>query len=64
MAKSPSWNNPAILAQLDRYEGSRYSRVLRRVLMRDGQERDAWVYVYRAPLLHARSLPGGRWPVE
>lgn len=53
-----------VLEQLDRYEGSQYVRVLRRVRMHDGQEREAWVYVYRAPLVHARWLPGGRWPVE
>ncbi len=53
-----------VLQQLDRYEGSQYARVLRRVRMQDGREREAWVYVYRAPLVHARLVPGGRWPVE
>lgn len=54
----------AILSELDRYEGSQYERVLRRVRMHGGQEREAWVYVWRAPLVHARFLPAGRWPVE
>lgn len=53
-----------VLEELDRYEGSQYKRVLRRVRMQDGQEREAWVYVFRAPVVHARWLPGGRWPVE
>lgn len=53
-----------VLEDLDRYEGSQYERLPRRVRMQDGREREAWVYVYRAPLVHARWIPGGRWPVE
>lgn len=51
-----------VLELLDRYEGPRYRRVLRRVKMQNGRELDAWVYLYRAPLVHACPVPGGRWP--
>lgn len=56
--------DPALLAQLDLYEGSQYERVLRSVQMQDGARLEAWVYRFRAPLGRARRLPGGRWPVE
>ncbi|MCS7044148.1 MAG: gamma-glutamylcyclotransferase [Bryobacteraceae bacterium] len=53
-----------ILHELDSYEGAQYERVLRRVLLEDGAHRDAWVYVFRAPLAGARLIPDGRWPVK
>lgn len=57
-------SDPGLLAQLDHYEGAQYARLLRRARMHDGREREAWVYVWRAPLANARFIPGGRWPVE
>jgi gamma-glutamylcyclotransferase (GGCT)/AIG2-like uncharacterized protein YtfP len=57
-------SSPQVLAELDRYEGSAYERVLRTVEMQDGERRQAWVYVFRAPLRGARRVAGGRWPVE
>jgi len=57
-------SDPGLLAQLDHYEGAQYARLLRRVRMHGGGEREAWVYVWHAPLANARFIPGGRWPVE
>lgn len=54
----------ALLELLDSYEGPQYERVLRRALLDNGAARDAWVYVWRAPLGRARPIPAGRWPVE
>ncbi len=53
-----------LLAELDFYEGSAYTRELRTVEMQDGERREAWVYIFRAPLGRARPVAGGRWPVE
>jgi gamma-glutamylcyclotransferase (GGCT)/AIG2-like uncharacterized protein YtfP len=55
---------PELLSDLDAYEGTQYERVLRRVRLEDGTEREAWVYVWRGPLGRARLIPDGRWPVE
>lgn len=57
-------DDPAVLEQLDRYEGSQYERVLRQVRMEDGSSRPAWVYVFRRAPLRARLIPEGRWPLE
>lgn len=56
--------NAEILADLDFYEGSAYTRELRTVEMQDGERREAWVYIFRAPLGRARPVAGGCWPVE
>lgn len=53
-----------LLELLDAYEGPQYERVLRSARLEDGTEREAWVYVWRAPLGRARLIAGGRWPVE
>lgn len=53
-----------LLEELDDYEGPQYERVQRRARLEDGTEREAWVYVWRAPLGRARPVAGGRWPVE
>lgn len=53
-----------ILEELDRYEGAEYERLLRRVRLEDGGEREAWVYVYRGTPDGARWIAGGCWPVE
>lgn len=57
-------DDPALLEQLDRYEGPQYERVLRHVRMEDGSSRPAWVYVFRSAPLRARLIPEGRWPLE
>lgn len=56
--------NAELLADLDYYEGSAYTRELRNVEMQDGERREAWVYIFRAPLGRARLVAGGRWPLE
>ena len=56
--------DPSLLGSLDLYEGPQYERVLRRACMRDGAERDAWVYLFRASPRRACIIPGGRWPVK
>ncbi len=61
---------PAVsLAWLDAYEGvepgdssgREYDRVLRPVLMADGTEVTAWIYLYTAGVDGRPEVPGGRW---
>jgi gamma-glutamylcyclotransferase (GGCT)/AIG2-like uncharacterized protein YtfP len=54
----------SLLGALDLYEGPQYKRIVRRVRMYDGSEREAWVYLFRASPGRARIIPGGRWPVK
>jgi len=55
---------PALLVEFDRYEGPSYERVLRRVVLANGEVRDAWLYRYRGSLAGARRVESGRWPLK
>jgi gamma-glutamylcyclotransferase (GGCT)/AIG2-like uncharacterized protein YtfP len=37
----------AILPTLDEYEGAEFERILAKVSLDDGQEQEAWVYIFR-----------------
>jgi gamma-glutamylcyclotransferase (GGCT)/AIG2-like uncharacterized protein YtfP len=61
-------SNPAgPLRWLDAYEGivpgrqAPYERVLRIAELATGARLEAWVYVYRRDLRHARHIESGRW---
>ncbi|MEJ5368406.1 MAG: gamma-glutamylcyclotransferase family protein [Bryobacteraceae bacterium] len=56
--------DPHLLAELDFYEGSAYTRELRTVELHNGDRVEAWIYIFRAPLGGARPVAGGRWPLE
>jgi gamma-glutamylcyclotransferase (GGCT)/AIG2-like uncharacterized protein YtfP len=49
------------LSWLDDYEGDEYERVERRIMLRDGSEVTAWVYVYRESPSHYPPIESGRW---
>lgn len=59
----------ALFARLDRYEGCspacprphEYRRVLRPVVLEDGQALAAWVYEYIGPVTGGRWIPGGKY---
>ncbi len=65
-------NPKASFQWLDAYEGivrgqedqSDYVRVERPVQMAAGNEMNAWVYLYRAPLKGAPAIDSGRWVTE
>ncbi len=53
-----------LLTEMDRYEGSQYQRVLRRVVLEGGEVAHAWLYLYTGALAGARRIETGRWPLQ
>lgn len=54
---------PAAFALLDAYEGGEYVRILKKVILDDGEETWAWCYVLADPRLaeDGEPVPGGDW---
>ena len=51
-----------IFAQLDEYQGSDYTRVLRPALLDSGATVQTMVYMYSGRLDSVAVIPSGRWP--
>ncbi|MBI5280406.1 MAG: gamma-glutamylcyclotransferase [Candidatus Solibacter usitatus] len=53
--------DPAVLAELDEYEGPEYRRVVVEAVLETGQTVEAWAYVYTGPVEEAARIREGRW---
>lgn len=53
--------SPALLADLDAYEGAEFVRVLRIATLRDGRSISAWVYIYQPEVDENQRIWSGRF---
>lgn len=53
--------SPAVLEELDRFEGPEYRRLLTQVRMPDGETVSVWVWEWTGPVDESRRITSGDW---